>query len=103
MYGNIGGKIKVLATVICIIGAVATILYGVLLCVIEQIALGLAVMIVGPVLSWVSSFALYGFGQLVQNSDRLVSNAEQSLALQQSCKDDLDRLTEEALSKKANP
>ncbi len=32
----------------------------------------LFVMIVGPMLSWVGSFLLYGFGELIENTSKLV-------------------------------
>ena len=38
--------------------------------------LGFVVMVIGSLVSWVSSFTLYGFGQLIENTDQLVLNAE---------------------------
>lgn len=74
MYENIGGKIKTLAKVMCAIGIVASVVIALKLFSVaeysEELAgVGLVVMILGPVLSWVGSFVLYGFGQLVENSD----------------------------------
>ena len=37
---------------------------------------GLLVLIAGPIIAWVSSWLLYGFGQLIENTDQLVLNAE---------------------------
>ncbi len=83
MFSNIGGKIKGLAVAICIIGIVISVICG--LGVIAGTSMfgfagelavggapsGVLVMLVGSFLSWICSFPLYGFGQLVQNSDRI--------------------------------
>ncbi len=76
MYNNIGKKIKALAKVCCWIGIIAAVISGIVVMVAGYdeifILIGLLVMVAGGVLSWVSSFVLYGFGQLVDNSDLLV-------------------------------
>ena len=73
MFDNIGGKIKGLAIIITAIGILGSVVGGIVMFTIDEdlIAIGLVVMIVGPLVSWISSFMLYGFGQLVQNSDIL--------------------------------
>ena len=78
MFDNIGGKIKTLAQVITWIGILASIISGIAIMTIddEMIFVGLMVMIFGALSSWVSSFVLYGFGQLVENSDKLVKMAK---------------------------
>ncbi len=74
MFDNIGGKIKTLAEVVTWIGIIASVISGIAIMSIgeEMIFVGLMVMIFGALISWVSSFVLYGFGQLVENSDKLV-------------------------------
>ncbi len=74
MFDNIGGKIKTLAQVVTWIGIIASVISGFAIMSIdeEMIFVGLMVMIFGALMSWVSSFVLYGFGQLVENSDKLV-------------------------------
>ena len=74
MFDNIGGKIKTLAKVGCWIGIIAFIITGIVLMAIDEdlILDGILTAVVGSLLSWVSSFVLYGFGQLVENSDTLV-------------------------------
>ena len=70
MFENIGGKIKVLAQVVCWIGIVVSVIYGLTIIKTEYItelkALGFAVMVLGSVLSWIGSFLLYGFGELIE-------------------------------------
>ena len=74
MFNNIGEKIKSIARLFTWLGIGISIVVAVALFTTEEdllIALGLGVMIIGSLLSWVSSFLLYGFGQLIQNSDIL--------------------------------
>lgn len=71
MYDNIGGKIKGLAKASFIVVAIAAVITGIVLMVADEdlILYGLLVLIVGPIIAWVSSWLLYGFGQLIENSD----------------------------------
>ena len=71
MYDNIGGKIKGLAKASFIVAAIAEVITGIALMATDEdlIGYGLLVMFVGPIVAWVSSWLLYGFGQLVENSD----------------------------------
>ncbi len=82
MFNNIGRKIKILAQVICWIGIICSVVLGVVIMATEDDlpVLGFVLMLIGPVVSWVSSFVLYGFGQLIENTERLPLNAEKSCA-----------------------
>lgn len=100
MFSNIGGKIKNLAMVLCGIGISGSVLLGILLISNRAAVPGIIFMIVGSLFSWVGSFVLYGFGQLVENSDRMASNAAKSFALQQFVKEDLSLIIESLSSKK---
>lgn len=74
MYSNIGKKIKVLAKVLAWIGIAASVISGLGMMIASSRAgdamafIGFLTMILGSLLSWVSSFVLYGFGELVENS-----------------------------------
>ena len=74
MFDNIGGKIKTLAKVVCWIGIIACIITGIVQMATDEdlVLAGILTAVVGSLLSWVSSFVLYGFGQLVENSDEIV-------------------------------
>lgn len=73
MFSNIGGKIKKLAMVITVAGIVLSVIAGIV-----QMSLsrggggiffsGILTMIMGSLAAWVSSFILYGFGQLVEDT-----------------------------------
>ena len=71
MYDNIGGKIKGLAKASFIVAAIAEAITGIALMASDEdlILYGLLVLIAGPIITWVSSWLLYGFGQLIENSD----------------------------------
>ena len=71
MFSNIGGKIKTLATVVTWFGLIASFLVGICMLFVETIS-GFIIMIVGGLLSWIGSFTLYGFGQLIENTDIIV-------------------------------
>jgi len=66
MFSNIGGKIKGLAKLFCWIGIVACVIVGGIMCGDEDtIAIGVTYILAGSVLSWIGSFVLYGFGELI--------------------------------------
>ena len=84
MFTNIGGKIKGLAKAVCWIGIILSVILGIVSIVSgsdlsergymqdgkAMATSGWTMLFVGPLLSWVGSFVLYGFGELI---DRAVS------------------------------
>lgn len=77
MFKNIGKKIKTLAQVICWIGIVCSVLSGIGMMVSDSdmIVVGILMIPVGALASWIGSFMLYGFGELVENSTVLAELA----------------------------
>ena len=71
MFDNIGSKIKTVASTLTVIGIVLSIISGLIVLLDGEIS-GLFMMIFGSLLSWLGSFLLYGFGQLVENSDKIL-------------------------------
>ncbi len=75
MFDNIGGKIKTLAKVVCGIGMVISVALG--LRAMERYAssdavvYGLIIILVGCILSWISVFILYGFGELIEKTSSI--------------------------------
>lgn len=72
MFSNIGNKMKTLAQVLCWIGIIASILYAGALFAENNdrhstIVASAVCLIVGPTASWISSWALYAFGQIVDD------------------------------------
>lgn len=72
MFDNIGVKIKVVASVMCWLGIAVFFILGIaLLCEAEydvEYIFGVVVMIVGPIASWLGSFLLYGYGELIDET-----------------------------------
>ena len=86
MFNNIGGKIKVVAMTLCIIGIVFSVIAGFALIIADESTMlsGILLIIVGPIASWIGSFMTYGFGQLVENSDILVRQGYKCEAQEQN-------------------
>lgn len=83
MYDNIGGKIKGLAKWVCIIGSIIMAISGMVCMGLGEdfIPVGILLLILGPVLCWISSWILYGFGELIEktsNIERAMSGNEKS-------------------------
>ncbi len=79
MFNNIGQKIKGLALASSILGIIASILVGIGLSASVNPFLGLILAILGSFICWISSFVLYGFGELVDNSSKLVKMSDKGI------------------------
>lgn len=77
MFDNIGSKIKSLATIVCIVGIVASCLTGLVMMFMSGelgfgiFIVGLLIAAIGSLASWVGSFAVYGFGELIDNTTEI--------------------------------
>lgn len=72
MFKNIGSKIKNVAQFFTWVGIIISIVVFLMLISKgsdESIGMGFIILIIGCFGSWLSSLVLYGFGQLVENSD----------------------------------
>ena len=74
MFDDIGGKIKTLAEVVCGLGIAASVIGAIILWVQNSaytptIFAGVLVLVLGCLGSWIGSFFVYGFGQLIENTD----------------------------------
>ena len=70
MFDNIGRKLKIVATVLVVIGMTASLVLGVIIS--TYTLLGLFVIAFGCLGSWLSSLGMYGLGQLIENTNKLV-------------------------------
>lgn len=84
MFDNIGRKIKMLAKVSCWMGIIGSIIIAiVMICAaiigysqgggdssgaVSLLIFGCTMLFVGPLVSWISSFALYALGEIAENS-----------------------------------
>ena len=69
MFDNIGGKIKILAQIITWLETIAFVIFGII--VTTESAIGVVILIGGPIFSWVSSMILYGFGELIEKTCKI--------------------------------
>ncbi len=76
MFENVGGKLKVLAQVIFYIELIVIIFIGILLLGngIETLWIAVLVIVVGGLLAWISSWFLYGFGEIVDKVGKIEEN-----------------------------
>lgn len=75
MFDNIGGKIKTLAQVVCWIGIICSVIFGFIFgAEADSFLVGLLIIVLGSLTAWTSSFTLYGFGELIENSEIANSN-----------------------------
>lgn len=94
MFSDMGKKIRLLAMVLCwtgiaisIIGALVVFCYLYAYTQVDMvtcIVLGAAILVCGPILSWVGSFVLCGYGELIEKTAQTAKNTEilKNLALQ---------------------
>ena len=77
MFSNIGGKIKALAVVISVLGIAASVICGGVMAA-KNALYGVLIIVFGSLGSWLSCLTLYGFGQLVENSDKIVEKLDRT-------------------------
>ena len=67
MWENIGSKLQKLAKVICWIGIILSVIGGIVMITQKQAVLGIVYIILGPLFSWIGSWAMYGLGLVVES------------------------------------
>ena len=99
MFENVGGKLKTLAIISCIVGIFGSVIGGLIL--IGDIPLaGILIILIGSFASWIASLSVYGLGEAVDQATDAAKNAERcyqyfsSHALSQDQKQMLDKLKE---------
>ena len=82
MFENIGSKLKILAVVEVILGVIASIISGFSAIANEMVLVGVIIIVVGSVASWVGSWVTYGIGEAVENSEAILRRLRQSESVQ---------------------
>ena len=75
-FENIGRKIKTLAVVTTITGIVISFIYGLLYIKNNSASMGLLIIILGCIISWISAFFIYGFGELIDKATEIAENTK---------------------------
>lgn len=86
MFNNIGRKIKTFAKVMCWIGIIASVVAGLVMIATSfssdapaaGIVAGILTAVMGSLFSWVGSFMLVGFGELVENTAEIAANTRKN-------------------------
>lgn len=80
MFDHIGKKIMTLSGIISAIGIVLSIILGFILIVAfpDLAVMGLLIMASGIFISWISSWMLYGYGRLIENSEIIAQACHQN-------------------------
>ncbi|MBQ1847430.1 MAG: hypothetical protein II135_05435 [Clostridia bacterium] len=72
---DIGSKIKITASILFVLEIIGSIIAAIV-CFSDSLAgIGCALLFGGPLAAWLIFIMVYGFGQLVENSDQLVENS----------------------------
>ena len=80
MFDHIGKKIMTLSTIISAIGIALSVILGIILMIAfpDLVIIGLLIMALGIFISWVSSWMLYGYGRLIENSEIIAQSYHQT-------------------------
>lgn len=86
MFNNIGSKIQTFAKVMCWIGIIVSVVAGLVMIVSSfssyapaaGIVAGLLTAVLGSLFSWVGSFMMVGFGELVENTAAIAANTRKN-------------------------
>ena len=84
MYDNIGAKVKRLAVVTFIIETICSICFGFGIIAKDNVTDGLVILIIGPLVAWVSSWVLYAIGLSAEKSCQNELRTKQILQILES-------------------
>lgn len=82
LFDNIGKKLKTIAVIVFAVLSLVGIIGGISMInysgfhYMNYLLGGLALLLAGPVVAFAISCSLYGFGQLIENSDKIVEKLE---------------------------
>ena len=76
MYDNIGSKIKTLAKILFFIMAILSIVIGIVfLSQNKNLHIqGITILILGPIIAWISTWLLYGYGEIIEKTCEIACN-----------------------------
>lgn len=77
VFEDIGAKIKIVSKVLCWVGIIAAVIAAFVMFSLDEEA-GLLFLIAGPLLSWINSLFVYGFGELIEKTNEIAENTRNS-------------------------
>lgn len=101
LYKNIGGKIKGLAIATFFVEAIGSILSGIVCLLTDEDLLmaALCMIFLGPIVAWVSSWLLYGFGELIDKVCNIEMNTRNGRSKMQIDNDIIGAEAEAAITR----
>ena len=79
MFDNVASKLKTSANVLFILGVIGSVIWAIILFDDYDPEMnGIVALILGIATSWFSSLLIYGFGHLIENTDKLVGKQNPS-------------------------
>lgn len=78
MFNNVGKILKTLSVVVFWLGSFVSMFWGLYVGLDESRFLGLLIIFGGPLFSWLLALEMYGFGQLIENTDKLVAQRSEA-------------------------
>lgn len=77
MYDNMDKKLKGAAKLILIGGAILYGIGGIAYMIVDSFFVGLFVMVVGILITWISTWAMYSLGEVLENTKSLMDKVDQ--------------------------
>ncbi len=76
LFRDVGKKIQVLAKGLMIVGVACSVIIGLVVMAGDEsmLLVGLLIMLVGSLVSWISSWFLYGYGEIIKNTAEIAEN-----------------------------
>ena len=68
MFDNIGDKLKGLALFLCWGGIIYSVISGIIVCSDFKLWIGLLIIVIGSLVSWISSWVIYAIGEIAVNT-----------------------------------
>ena len=70
---NVGGKLKGVSVIVIVLGVIVSVIYGIMI-IGDSLFTGIAVIAAGILGTLIFGFALYGLGQIVDNTDEIAEH-----------------------------
>lgn len=81
MFDDAGGKIQGFASILCVLGIIGSVILGLLMMNPRNGSLltGILTIVIGSATTYISCLLMYGFGQLIENTDALVKKQNSAI------------------------
>ena len=80
-FENIGSKIKTLAIITTIVGLATSVFLGLYILTTNALY-GVLIALIGSLVSWLSAFFMYGFGELIEKTTEITKNTKKDIKVE---------------------